>query len=236
MLAEREQNNEARRAVLTAIQRHLAASAPFDVVYNEHHAQHKSAGPTIVASNAQRVSSLERFKQSLEAVGGHCLVVQNESDASKELQKIIEKIEAKRIVISDSSLVRRVMNEVKTNAELLEAASKTDLFNCDAGITSAQWAIAETGTLALESAKERHRLSSLVPPVHIAVIEAGKIRQTLSEVLESVSERGKDELSRAVTFITGPSRTSDIELTLAIGVHGPGELFVIVIEGGATNA
>ena len=50
------------------------------------------------------------------------------------------------------------------------------LFECDGGITSAQWAIAETGTLVLESKGERHRLVSLVPPVHIAVVEAGRIR------------------------------------------------------------
>src|SRR5437764_71495 len=75
----------------------------------------------------------------------------------------------------------------------------------------------------------RKHLASLVPPVHVAILEAGRIRQTMSEVLELItnSEVG---LSRTVTFITGPSRTSDIELTLAIGVHGPGELHVIVID------
>jgi L-lactate dehydrogenase complex protein LldG len=50
-------------------------------------------------------------------------------------------------------------------------------------------------------------------------------------VLQSIGEKGRDEISRTVTFITGPSRTSDIELTLAIGVHGPAEVYVIVIQG-----
>jgi L-lactate dehydrogenase complex protein LldG len=53
----------------------------------------------------------------------------------------------------------------------------------------------------------------------------------LAEALEEINKKGRDELSRAVTFITGPSRTSDIELTLAIGVHGPAEVYVIIIEG-----
>ena len=98
-------------------------------------------------------------------------------------------------------------------------------------MTGAQWAVAETGTLVLESDAERNRLASLVPTAHVAVIEARQIRQTLGEVLEAIGGRGPEALSRAITFITGPSRTSDIELTLAVGVHGPAELYVIIIEG-----
>ena len=109
--------------------------------------------------------------------------------------------------------------------EFVQNAPASFLFGCDLGITSAQWAIAETGTLVLESEKESHRLTSLVPPVHLCILKASRIRQTLGEILELT---GKD-MSRTITFITGASRTSDIELTLAIGVHGPGELHVIVI-------
>jgi L-lactate dehydrogenase complex protein LldG len=65
-----------------------------------------------------------------------------------------------------------------------------------------------------------------VPPVHIAIVDASTIRATLGETL-TMLQNGK-ELSPAVTFITGPSRTADIELTLTIGVHGPEELYVIV--------
>jgi L-lactate dehydrogenase complex protein LldG len=65
-----------------------------------------------------------------------------------------------------------------------------------------------------------------VPPVHICVLEAGNIRQTLGEILERI----EPDRSRTVTFITGASRTSDIELTLAIGVHGPRELHVVIID------
>lgn len=219
-LSEQKQNNKARNEILASVRGHLAASAPFDEVRVVHQAHHDRE---IIVSNVQTTSALERFKESLESVGGHCLIVKNESEAAKELQKIIEEKKARRVAVSDSSLVKRLT----LNAEVLEKASKTELFDCDLGITSAQWAIAETGTLVLESDKEFHRLTSLVPPVHVAIFEAEIIRQTLGEVLQELS--GK-ELSRTITFITGPSRTSDIELTLAIGVHGPAELFVIVID------
>ena len=102
------------------------------------------------------------------------------------------------------------------------------MFDVDVGITTAQAAIAETGTLVLDSSRERHRLISLVPPVHIAIVAASRIYATLADVLALLQD-GK-ELSPAITFITGPSRTADIELTLTIGVHGPQELYVIIDE------
>jgi len=233
-LAEREQNNEKRRAMLSAIRQQLAASVPFDVVRNEHHIEPglkaQSNGPAVAVR--EHVGTLvERFQQALEAVSGHCVVVGNENEAAAAIQQIIQQTKSRRIAISNSPLVQKVIAGVQSDAALLENAVPPALFDCDAGITSAQWAIAETGTLVLESDQERHRLSSLVPLAHIAIIESGCIRQTLDEVLQALSLKGQDGLSPTVTLITGPSRTSDIELTLAIGVHGPGELFVIVLEG-----
>jgi L-lactate dehydrogenase complex protein LldG len=113
--------------------------------------------------------------------------------------------------------------------EIAVAPSAADLFGYDVGISTAQTAIAETGTLMLDSEAERHRLVSLVPPVHIAIINAADICLTLGEAL--AASRQASEISRTITFITGPSRTADIELTLAIGVHGPQELYVIINEG-----
>jgi L-lactate dehydrogenase complex protein LldG len=173
---------------------------------------------------------VERFRLALEAVAGRCVLVRDEREAAEAVRGIVEQKQARRVAVSDSTLVRRVLAQVSSTAELLENQAASELFDCDLGVTSAQWAVAETGTLVLESESERHRLASLVPPVHVAIIESRQIRRTLGEVLQVLSERGVDDLSRAVTFITGPSRTSDIELTLAIGVHGPAELYVIIIE------
>jgi len=223
--------------MLTAIREHLAASAPFDAVRNEH-----GAHPTVANRGdrpaplvqAQGVSLTQWFCDSLEEVSGQYVLVRDPVEAAAAVQGIIEHKNLRRIAVSDSSLVQQVMRGVEHDAELLKAASAAELFNCDAGITGAQWAIAETGTLVLESAKERHRLASLVPPLHVAIIGADRIRPTMAEVLRDINENGANSLSRTVTFITGPSRTSDIELTLAIGVHGPAELHVVVIDEKAT--
>ena len=129
-----------------------------------------------------------------------------------------------KIAISDSELVHRLVKTAKIEA--VENASREELFSSEIGITSAQSAIAETGTLVLESGAERHRLVSLVPPVHVCVLPARSIRGSMAEILELADT----DAHRTITFITGASRTSDIELTLAIGVHGPGKLYVIVIK------
>ena len=233
-MTETGQSTEARQEILSSIREHLAASARFDV-----HAVHTQTGQQPAKSNSAKDDRngtvLERFRQALEAVSGRCVIAQSEDEAAIAIQRIVENTKAKRVAVSDATLVKKILERVKTEAVVLDAPNQSELFDCDMGITTAQWAIAETGTLVLESERERHRLASLVPPVHVAIVEAGRIRRTMSEVLELIANSDVG-LSRTVTFITGPSRTSDIELTLAIGVHGPGELHVIVIDEPAQPA
>lgn len=229
--------------MFAAIRKHLSASAPHDAVRAAHHAA-ASHGEEATARDEKSVAVMsegtvvERFRQSLEAVAGRCFVVRGEAAAADELRRIILERGARRIAVSDSPLALRIATLAESLAaansgeesELIEDASAAELFDCDLGVTGAQWGVAETGTLVLESDAERHRLASLVPAAHVAFVEARSVRHTLGEVLRAINERGEGGLSRAITFITGPSRTSDIELTLAIGVHGPGELYVVVVE------
>jgi L-lactate dehydrogenase complex protein LldG len=107
-------------------------------------------------------------------------------------------------------------------------APRAELLAAELGVTRAQWGIAETGTLVLESARERHRLVSLLPPVHVALLRAGALLGTLGEALAATRGSTGAPASRTITFVTGPSRTADIELTLVVGVHGPRELHVFV--------
>ena len=238
--------NPARAAILKSIRDHLAQSAESDAVYREEKAAHVDLTPGDKDSSielrgvpekrqkqVEHRSLTEMFREELEAVGGHCVVVRGEVEAARALNDIIVELgtrlaPARRIALSDAPLVRRIAGELA--AEVENTPSATDLFDCDVGVTSAQAAIAETGTLVLESERERHRLASLLPPVHIAILNAVDICLSLGEALRLVRRDGSTTMSRTITFITGPSRTADIELTLAIGVHGPKELYVIVIE------
>jgi L-lactate utilization protein LutC len=261
-MADRDMTSESRQAILSSIREHLAASERFDA-----QAAHLQPVPHRTSSKptADRNDTvIDVLRQALEAVSGHCIIVQTNEEAAKAVQKIIDELKPSgppamlrtlteplpkgeerevggsdlrplRVAVSNSAVVKKILGLVKTEAAFLEAPTQSELFDCDMGITTAQWAIAETGTLVLESERERHRLTSLVPPIHVAIIQASGIRRTMSDILELI-KNPEVGLSRTVTFITGPSRTSDIELTLAIGVHGPGELHVIVIDDVAQAA
>ncbi len=219
-------NNEAKSAIFATIRQNLAASLPFDANHYAHHGNLDSVFSAPELNEFATEILIENFRKNLESVGGNCSVVYDEFEATEVLLTIIKQTNGKKIAFSDSPLVKKIVGFLKMDAKFIENAAADILFETDLGITGAQMAIAETGTLVLESDSERNRLTSLVPPIHVCILEAKNIRQTLGETLETLQK----DLSRTVTFITGASRTSDIELTLAIGVHGPGELHVILIN------
>ncbi len=94
------------------------------------------------------------------------------------------------------------------------------------GITGCTCAIAETGTLVLTTGAGRPMTASLLPKTHIAIVHPRQIVWTLEQALATPDVAD----SAATVLVTGPSRTADIEMTLTIGVHGPGELAVYVVE------
>lgn len=173
------------------------------------------------------------FQERLHAVGGIVHRVQDLAEAAESFGRIIKDLKLTRIARSDSPWLRPLCDGT-AQVEWLEAspfpstlAQRTPLFAAQAGLCAAQLAIAETGTLALDSSVELHRLASLVPPVHIALLFGADIVPTMSEALAQFEERG---LPPTLTFITGPSRTADIELELVVGVHGPRVLHVLLVE------
>lgn len=107
-------------------------------------------------------------------------------------------------------------------------AFKNELFQIDAAITTTIGAIAETGAIVLWPDEKEPRLMSLVPPVHIAVLEADKIYNSFCEIIEV--QKWPDNMPTNALLISGPSKTADIEMTLAFGVHGPRELILLIID------
>jgi len=105
-------------------------------------------------------------------------------------------------------------------------AFKDDLFQFDAGITSARGGVADTGAVVLWPTEQEPRLMSLVPPVHIAVLDADTIFNSLTEMM--TAENWAKGMPTNALLISGPSKTADIEFTLVFGVHGPKELIVLI--------
>jgi L-lactate dehydrogenase complex protein LldG len=103
-------------------------------------------------------------------------------------------------------------------------AEPRELAQCELGVTGADAALPETGTLVLRTTPEQSSLVSLLPRVHLAMAHPSALRADLRQVLAEIKN------DRHSVFVTGSSRTSDIEKTLTLGVHGPKSLYVWVYE------
>jgi L-lactate dehydrogenase complex protein LldG len=114
-----------------------------------------------------------------------------------------------------------------------ERAYREQCFSADAGVTGVDFALAESGSLVLTSRTEGSQLSSLAPPLHIALYSRRQVLGSLEEVLAALplpgsTANGAD--GRSVVFVTGTSRTADIEQILIRGVHGPREVHSILVD------
>lgn len=99
-----------------------------------------------------------------------------------------------------------------------------DPWTSPVGVTWADLAIAETGTVVLSAGLDRPRLASLAPPVHVVLVRKNDIVPHLEDAMERYGS------GRTSVLITGPSRTADIEGVLVRGVHGPGQLIVVCVD------
>ncbi|MDX6503304.1 MAG: L-lactate dehydrogenase complex protein LldG [Gaiellaceae bacterium] len=95
-----------------------------------------------------------------------------------------------------------------------------------AGVSRALYGLADTGSVVLAASPEEPRAGSLLPAVHVSLLDPGRILPGLAELFAAVG----GALPSALAIVTGPSRSTDIEQTLAIGVHGPGEVHVVITE------
>jgi L-lactate dehydrogenase complex protein LldG len=115
------------------------------------------------------------------------------------------------------------LEEIKSN-------DKNEMAKAGIGITGADYAIADIGTLVLLTDESRPRSVSLLPPVHVTVVKKSDIVSNINELFVILKHTldVTQSVPSCMTFITGPSRTADIELNLTLGVHGPKELYVII--------
>ena len=97
----------------------------------------------------------------------------------------------------------------------------------DIGLTTAEWAVAETGSLVLAGGPGRGRTVALLPPTHVAVVPVERLLSTVPEAIEKYA--GAEGLPANVCLHTGPSRSGDIEMSLTIGMHGPGDVRVVLV-------
>ncbi|MCB0209958.1 MAG: lactate utilization protein [Anaerolineae bacterium] len=190
-------------------------------------------------ANASPDERVQRFEQELTALAGHVYHVDNTEGVAEVIFTILRKHKAQQIMSwgSDSlepyqllealqaGGIEVVASRVPTDPEG-RAAQLAALDTVKVGLTGAHGALADTGAIALISGPNRGRLASLLPPVHIAILSRQKIYPSLPAFLAEQSQA--TAIGSNLVFIAGPSRTGDIEMTLTMGVHGPGEVHVII--------
>jgi L-lactate dehydrogenase complex protein LldG len=152
-------------------------------------------------------------------------------DLLEKIAAFLRERKCKSVMLSDTPLLMKLKVEEYLNqngfaAKSWKQMSADSAYDVDAGITEADYAVAETGTLAIRHRPEHGRLLSLVPFVHIAVIEP---RIFVADLVDLFDRLGIDGTGSGVTMISGPSKTADIEMNTVTGVHGPNVVKTFVL-------
>lgn len=113
----------------------------------------------------------------------------------------------------------------------LEQPSYLSLNDCDASVTGCEFLVARTGTIVLSSALKNGRTASVYAPIHICIAYTSQLVYDTRDALLLLKEKYPGDLPSSISFASGPSRTADIEKTLVKGIHGPAEVFCILLEG-----
>jgi L-lactate dehydrogenase complex protein LldG len=239
----------ARAEFLERIRREVAKTPGlFGATLAPRPAQPRAAAETIRRELAERwPQALDRFREEFERVAG----VFHRAPSLDAVPAVIAAIArgrgARRLVTWDPSalgfdagpaLAREGLTVVAARAGQEDEASRRrhreEAARAELGVTGADFVLAETGTLILLSGSGRPRSTSLLPEAHVAVFGRDRLLETLEQVgvmLEALHVEPDRAMSGAmINFITGPSRTADIELTLTRGVHGPKEVHAIFVE------
>ena len=207
---------------------------------------------------AQRPTLIAQVQQELDAAGGIVAHVHSVPEAATYITRLAQQKDARLVVRWPSDLLEALevdaalqqqgitiystalppgtmAGEVPSTAAMTtrRQESREWVARADLGLSGVDYIIAETGTLVLMSRSGQMRGVSLLPPVHVAVARTSQVIATLADYLLLTRAAGVDlqqYLTSCVSFVTGPSRTGDIELKLTVGVHGPGELYLVLLD------
>jgi L-lactate utilization protein LutC len=179
-----------------------------------------------------------RFCSEFTAAGGQAHVVADREAAADKVLELVRARSAERVLLGRGAVLdtldlagrlRAAGVDVTAVDALPEETCRDPLFAADLGISGVDYLLAETGTVVLRARPDEPRSLSLLPPVHVAVAGRGQLVSDLFDLFEAAERLPRAAPPSCVTLITGPSKTGDIELKLVTGVHGPGEIYVIIV-------
>lgn len=164
------------------------------------------------------------FAQQFTRLQGKFVYCLDKTEFAAQLNALISHNQWEKIFCCEQDLAAMLQNDLQISCP------HNDLATSDAGITSCECLVARTGTIVLSAGQESGRTVSVYAPVHICVAYTNQLVYDVKDALQSIKEKYQDNLPSLVTFATGPSRTADIEKTLVVGVHGPKEVYVFLID------
>lgn len=153
-------------------------------------------------------------------------------DLTEKIAGFLRERKCRRVMLSDTPLLQKLevgdqLDERGFEARYWSGITADGAYDYDAGVTEVDYAIAETGTLVIRHRPEHGRLLSLVPFVHVAIVQPKNFVADLIDFFEILA---KDGVGSGVTMISGPSKTADIEMNVVTGVHGPNVVRVFVLQ------
>ena len=153
-------------------------------------------------------------------------------EAKEVITNLVKYTNARKVVAVDSPLQRAAgINAALTELGVTLYTEQADIAehaeSADIGISAVEFGIAESGSICQDALAFESRLVSMLPPVHVAFMSSSNVVQGVSEAMEVISQVYDHGY---ISFITGPSRTADIERVLTIGVHGPSRLVIIAVD------
>jgi L-lactate dehydrogenase complex protein LldG len=178
----------------------------------------KSEVPDFVFQPLQQDIEVE-FAEQFTQLGGKFAFCMNREELKQQLADLYTAHQWKSVYCNDSSLVSLTTPELLTN----------DIVNCEAAITGCEAIVARTGSIVL-SAKTSGRIPSVYTPIHICIAYTSQLVYDLKDAIPKLLQKYNGQLPSLVTFATGPSRTADIEKTLVVGVHGPKEVYLFLVD------
>jgi len=178
---------------------------------------------------------LSRFKASAEAAGARLI---DATSLALALDYIADQLDG--LLLLPGELAERIPQLAeelrKRGCNVIDSDLRRQAPEASAGLTGADFAIAETGTLVLESTPEAIRLASTLPPKHFVLLDPEAIVDDALEAVPLLRRFQQQSQANYLAYITGPSRTADIERVLTIGVHGPKELHILLCPAAGKGA
>lgn len=164
------------------------------------------------------------FAERFTSLQGKFVFCQNTNDCSFQLKGLFESRGWDKVVCPDPALQQIIQQTLPS------FFFHTDLASSHVSVTGCECLVSRTGTVVLSSADAGGRTTSVYAPVHICIAFTDQLVYDVKDAFIKMKEQYGAALPSMVSFATGPSRTADIEKTLVVGVHGPGEVFVFLID------